>query len=226
MVKKADRFSGILSGLLAEQDKVSASDNAETHSRPKRTPYIPHERVARLAASKSKRQPHVDKEAETEQPCDEDNSPYVEKLEAEILRLTEYAAKAEETKESLRRLENLRKHLAYIIFVIIAIWLVCVFGLVFLGSLDVYYFKGNCDLSERNLFFRATQIMPATCEFIGKGSVLNLSEKIVIALITTTTINILGLAYIVARWLYPDPNGKKKNKTKKVDTSVADPVEN
>lgn len=158
--------------------------------------------------------------------CEDNSVSYVQQLERENDRLTSYAKKAEETKDSLRRLEDLRKHLAYLIFGIIALWLLCVFGLVFLGSLDVYYFKGNCNLSERNLFFRATQIMPSTCDFLTKGSVLNLSEKIVIALITTTTINILGLAYIVARWLYPNPNGnKKKNKNKpkeeKADSSEA-----
>lgn len=33
------------------------------------------------------------------------------------------------------------------------------------------------------------------------------SDPVLIALITTTTLNVLGLFYIVARWLFPQKNG-------------------
>ena len=36
-----------------------------------------------------------------------------------------------------------------------------------------------------------------------------LSEKILIALITSTTANVLGLFYVVAKWLYPAPFPEK-----------------
>ena len=36
------------------------------------------------------------------------------------------------------------------------------------------------------------------------------SDAVIIALITTTTINVLGLFYIVARWLFPQKNSNDK----------------
>jgi hypothetical protein len=36
------------------------------------------------------------------------------------------------------------------------------------------------------------------------GHAFNLSDGVVIALITTTTVNVLGLFYIVAKWLFPN----------------------
>lgn len=216
MAKKHGRFSGMLGALQTEKDKVTA-----TEKKPKIL-----SRVHRTSASPSiSRRAHYRKKSSSEtnptesnEDCDEEPSAYVEYLEGEVDRLTEYAKKAEETKDSLRGLETLRKHLAYSIFIIIGVWLIAVFGLVFFGSLDVYYFKGDCNFSEANLLFRSMQVFPDACNFIGKGSVLNLSENIVIALITTTTFNVLGLAYIVARWLYPDSNGKKSKKAKKSES--------
>jgi hypothetical protein len=41
-----------------------------------------------------------------------------------------------------------------------------------------------------------------------------LSEKVLIVLITSTTANVLGLFYVVAKWLYPSPS-EKDIKTKK-----------
>ena len=38
------------------------------------------------------------------------------------------------------------------------------------------------------------------------------SDAIIIALITTTTLNVLGLFYIVARWLFPQPPTPKADK--------------
>ncbi|MGL5965606.1 MAG: hypothetical protein ACRCZ6_00160 [Kluyvera sp.] len=194
-----ERFSGILTGLEREQKKVSDSDRSTHQESPQ--------------SSKHQRRRIPSHNVSPGEDCDTcERSRLVDYLESEVKELTAYAAKAEEAKDSLRRLEDLRKHLAYLIFGIIGLWLVAVFGLVFLGSLDVYYFQGDCKLADDSLFFHSSQVMSSTCAFIKRGSVLNLSEKIVIALITTTTINILGLAYIVARWLYPDPNGQKKKK--------------
>jgi hypothetical protein len=216
VAKKLGRFSGIIGGLQAEKDKVSATDKIATPSR--RVPRLP-VRATSIGMNHYRARPKKPNQPDdSKEDCDDEPSGYVEFLEQEVDRLTDYAKKAEETKESLRGLENLRKHLAYSIFAIIGVWLIAVFGLVFLGSMDVYYFKGACNLSEHNLFFRSTQVMPETCTLIAKGSVLSLSENIVIALITTTTFNILGLAYIVARWLYPDSAGKKKSKDKKTES--------
>lgn len=41
-----------------------------------------------------------------------------------------------------------------------------------------------------------------------------ISYAVMIALITTTTINVLGLFYIVARWLFPQKNGAAANEPK------------
>jgi len=37
----------------------------------------------------------------------------------------------------------------------------------------------------------------------------NLSDKVLIAFIATTTVNVLGLFYVVAKWLYPNGDHKK-----------------
>lgn len=37
----------------------------------------------------------------------------------------------------------------------------------------------------------------------------NLSDKVLIAFIATTTANVLGLFYVVAKWLYPNDSHKK-----------------
>ena len=42
-----------------------------------------------------------------------------------------------------------------------------------------------------------------------------LSDKVLIALITSTTANVLGLFYVVAKWLYPAPLFDKSDKTDK-----------
>lgn len=38
-----------------------------------------------------------------------------------------------------------------------------------------------------------------------------LSDKVLIALVTSTTANVLGLFYVVAKWLYPSPPFKDKS---------------
>ena len=37
----------------------------------------------------------------------------------------------------------------------------------------------------------------------------NLSDKVLIAFITSTTVTVVGLFVVVAKWLYPAPNGSK-----------------
>ena len=41
---------------------------------------------------------------------------------------------------------------------------------------------------------------------------LRMADSVLIALITTTTANVLGLFYIVARWLFPNKNSDDNNK--------------
>jgi hypothetical protein len=50
------------------------------------------------------------------------------------------------------------------------------------------------------LFFIGRVVWCAGCKQVA------LSDPVLIALITTTTINVLGLFYIVARWLFPHKN--------------------
>lgn len=40
----------------------------------------------------------------------------------------------------------------------------------------------------------------------------NLSDKVIITFIATTTANVLGLFYVVAKWLYPNGDGKSQEK--------------
>jgi hypothetical protein len=47
----------------------------------------------------------------------------------------------------------------------------------------------------------------------------NLSEKVLIALVTSTVPNVLGLFYVVAKWLYPAPAPEPKGKTWKAEIS-------
>lgn len=43
---------------------------------------------------------------------------------------------------------------------------------------------------------------------------LRVADSVLIALITTTTANVLGLFYIVARWLFPNRNNQDKDSAK------------
>jgi hypothetical protein len=54
----------------------------------------------------------------------------------------------------------------------------------------------------------------ASLLFAGKEE-LKVSDPVLIALITTTTLNVLGLFYIVARWLFPNKYNTEKDPTNK-----------
>lgn len=105
--------------------------------------------------------------------------------------------------EHFRMLYKLRRNVAIFIFFLIFFWLLCVMGLVFLGSYEVYYLQGNCGNYELHSWYQKIKALPQGCAYIKRSNYLNLSEAIVIALITTTTANVLGLSYIVAKWLFP-----------------------
>lgn len=107
-------------------------------------------------------------------------------------------------------LYNLRKNVAIFIFSLISVWLVCVMGLVFLGSYEVVYFHGACAGYDNDTWYDKFKLVPETCAYLRTATHLNLSESIVIALITTTTVNVLGLSYIVSRWLFPSENNVDK----------------
>ncbi|EOA6606596.1 hypothetical protein BTO01_22995 [Vibrio jasicida] len=100
-------------------------------------------------------------------------------------------------------LYKLRRNVACFIFFLIFIWLLCVMALVFLGSYEVYYLQGTCGSYELHSWHQKIKALPEGCAYIKRSNFLNLSESIVIALITTTTANVLGLSYIVAKWLFP-----------------------
>jgi hypothetical protein len=109
--------------------------------------------------------------------------------------------------QRLSQMHKLRQNVAVFIFVIIFVWLVCVMALVFFGSYDVTYLKGSCVSYEYHTWLQKLVAVPEGCAVLKSGNFLNLSESIVIALITTTTANVLGLSYIVAKWLFPKPQG-------------------
>ena len=48
---------------------------------------------------------------------------------------------------------------------------------------------------------------------------LKVADSVLIALITTTTANVLGLFYIVARWLFPNKNNSDTKEPSKNDNS-------
>ena len=110
-----------------------------------------------------------------------------------------------------KSLHNLRRNVAYFIFFLIFIWLTCVMYLVFLGSYEIYVFQGTCgDLSIYS-WYHKYKLIPEGCVVLKNGTYLNLTESIVIALITTTTINVLGLSFIVAKWLFPTSGTPSNN---------------
>ncbi|MBM95425.1 MAG: hypothetical protein CMI09_06210 [Oceanospirillaceae bacterium] len=110
---------------------------------------------------------------------------------------------AQETKE-LQRLKSLRRWVAIAIFALIFLWLIGVMWLVFLGSYEVQYLQGTCEGYSPSALYEKFKILPEGCQLAGDArTYLNLPEPIMIALITTTTINVLGLAFIVANWLFP-----------------------
>ncbi|EMD1175065.1 hypothetical protein VP758_001581 [Vibrio harveyi] len=102
-----------------------------------------------------------------------------------------------------RSMNSLRKWAAIAIFSLITIWLICVFGLVFFGSYEVYYLSGACGSYELQDWHQKLKAIPEGCNYLKRGNFLNLSEGIVVTLIGSTTANVLGLSYIVANWLFP-----------------------
>lgn len=57
--------------------------------------------------------------------------------------------------------------------------------------------------------------------FQGMGKIGSLSffldDKVLMAAIGSTTVNVIGLFYVVAKYLYPDPSRPRSNKTKDRD---------
>ncbi len=112
---------------------------------------------------------------------------------------------SEEALAEKRTLRRLRTYIAVCIFLLITAWLIGVIYLVFLGSYEVHYFQGNCAEYDLHSLYDKFKMLPEGCEFAGTEgkTYLDLPDNIMIALITTTTINVLGLAFIVANWLFP-----------------------
>ncbi len=128
----------------------------------------------------------------------------IDEKSQEILRLREEQATLLQQKVThFQKLYSLRRNVAIFIFVIIFVWLLCVMILVFLGSYEVTYLKGECVSYEHYSILQKVIAVSEKCSLLKNGNYLNLSESIVIALITTTTANVLGLSYIVAKWLFP-----------------------
>jgi hypothetical protein len=82
-----------------------------------------------------------------------------------------------------------RKHYARKLFWLTASWLIAVFSIVTLTAVKI---DNPCWWSE---------YLPTLRE-------IKLSEAVLLALIGTTTANVLGLFVIVARYLFPDSRGK------------------
>lgn len=75
-------------------------------------------------------------------------------------------------------------------------------------------------LSQRKIYALAIFVLSAVwltfiMFFLWKAGkrLLTVSDPVLIALITTTTINVLGLFYIVARWLFPHKPPESKTTT-------------
>lgn len=104
----------------------------------------------------------------------------------------------------LKTLRWLRVIVSVCIFVLIVYWLTTVMELVYLGSYQVQYFQGVCTGFIPPIEATSITVLPEGCSPTGEPApYLKLPESIMIALITTTTINVLGLAFIVANWLFP-----------------------
>lgn len=128
----------------------------------------------------------------------------VDEKSLELLKLrAEQVSGLEQRVTHFQVLYGLRRNVACFIFFLIFFWLLCVMLLVFLGSYEVYYLQGTCGSYELHSWYQKIKALPEGCAYIKRSNFLNLSESIVIALITTTTANVLGLSYIVAKWLFP-----------------------
>lgn len=121
-----------------------------------------------------------------------------------LLRERENQLEADKLQER-KTMRKLRVGIAGSIFVLIFLWLIGVIWLVFLGSYEIQYLHGVCADYNIHSFYDKFKVLPSGCELISdaKTTYLKLPEPIMIALISTTTINVLGLAYIVANWLFP-----------------------
>jgi hypothetical protein len=121
-----------------------------------------------------------------------------------LLRKRENQLEADKLQER-KTIRKLRVGIAGSIFVLIFLWLIGVIWLVFLGSYEIQYLHGVCADYNIHSFYDKFKVLPSGCELISdaKTTYLKLPEPIMIALISTTTINVLGLAYIVANWLFP-----------------------
>jgi len=105
--------------------------------------------------------------------------------------------------EAFASLHGFRRVVAAFIFLLILLWLGGMIYLVFLGSYEVFYFSGECSEFDFNSWYKKFKVISDSCTYLKKSTYLNLSESIIITLIGTTTANVLGLSYIVARWLFP-----------------------
>jgi hypothetical protein len=121
-----------------------------------------------------------------------------------LLRRRENQLEADKLQER-KTIRKLRVGIAGSIFVLIFLWLIGVIWLVFLGSYEIQYLHGVCADYNIHSFYDKFKVLPSDCELMSdaKTTYLKLPEPIMIALISTTTINVLGLAYIVANWLFP-----------------------
>lgn len=138
----------------------------------------------------------------------------VNEKKLEILNLREQQVSGLEKRvDHFQKLYKLRRNVASFIFFLIFFWLLCVMALVFFGSYEVYYLAGKCGDLVSNSWYQKIHSLPEGCSYLKRNTFLNLSESIVIALITTTTANVLGLSYIVAKWLFPKHEGDSSDIT-------------
>lgn len=122
-------------------------------------------------------------------------------------------------KESTHTLRQ--KAAKYIYFGIVG-WLVCVMVLIFLGSYEIQIYYGDCKLQDTNDFgIDKLKFLQNGCSYLKKYTFLSLSEKITIALITTTTANILGVSYVVAKWLFPVSEAMLQNNNERQEPSLS-----
>lgn len=148
------------------------------------------------------RQPDFDEKAEKEK-VQFYSRPSDEKKDELARTQQEQSAAFQQQLVDARNISKLRLSVVRFIFGLIFVWLLCVMGLVFLGSYDVSHFYGNCDGYAMVTWFEKFKLVPEGCSYLRSSTYLALSESIVIALITTTTANVLGLSFIVSRWLFP-----------------------
>jgi hypothetical protein len=87
-----------------------------------------------------------------------------------------------------------RRRYALLLFGVILVWLAFIAVVVFLSG------AGSHPNVRIHIWFFRIHLPTAT---------FKLSDSVLIALISTTTINVLGLFYIVARWLFPSKNNEK-----------------